>query len=83
MKILKIETISKSLLVIFLILVSCQKDYYLDDLNDALSEIDSLKSQNLTLNNQINQLNQLVNSLNTKNSNIQASFDELNNAYQK
>ena len=82
MKILKIETISKSLLVIFLILVSCQKDYYLDDLNDALSEIDSLKSQNLTLNNQINQLNQLVNSLNTKNSNIQASFDELNNAYQ-
>ena len=82
MRILKTETTSKLFLAIFLIAISCQKDYYLDDLNDALSEVDSLKSQNLTLSNQINQLNTLVNNLNVKNANIQASFDEINNAYQ-
>ena len=82
MRILRTETTSKLFLVIFLIAISCQKDYYLDDLNDALSEVDSLKSQNLTLSNQINQLNTLVNNLNVKNANIQASFDEINNAYQ-
>ena len=82
MRILKTETTSKLFLAIFLISISCQKDYYLDDLNDALSEVDSLKSQNLTLSNQINQLNTLVNNLNVKNANIQASFDEINNAYQ-
>ena len=60
MRILRTETTSKLFLAIFLIAISCQKDYYLDDLNDALSEVDSLKSQNLTLSNQINQLNTLV-----------------------
>lgn len=41
-----------------LILVSCQKDYYLDDLNDALAKIQNLESERSTLLNRIEQLNQ-------------------------
>ncbi len=81
MKILKIEIISKLLPLLFILIFSCQKDYYLDDLNEALDQISNLQSENSLLNTQITQLNSQLNSLNTKNLNLQASYDDLYQAY--
>ncbi len=81
MKTLKIEITNKLLLLLFLLIFSCQKDYYLDDLNEALNQISSLQSQNSLLNTQISQLNSQLNSLSTKNLNLQASYDDLYQAY--
>ena len=81
MKTLKIEITNKLLLLLFLLIFSCQKDYYLDDLNEALNQISSLQSQNSLLNTQISQLNSQLNSLSTKNLNLQASYDGLYQAY--
>ena len=59
------------ILIIVLLFVSCQKDYYLDDLNDALSQVSNLKIENSSLKSQIQQisnqkiqLDNLINDLN-------------------
>lgn len=71
-----------------LIFVSCQKDYYLDDLNNALSQITSLQTENLNLkqqlqqiNNQKQQLEQLISNLNSSNSLLQSELNALNTSY--
>ena len=78
----------KSILIFLLIFVSCQKDYYLDDLNDALSQISSLQIENQNLkqqlqqiNNQKQQLEQQISNLNNQNSSLQSQLTALNNSY--
>jgi uncharacterized protein YlxW (UPF0749 family) len=67
------------ILLFLLIFVSCQKDYYLDDLNDALSQVSNLQIERSTLLNRIEQLNQdklqlenQISQLNTKLSQYQS-----------
>lgn len=78
----------KLILTLLLIFVSCQKDYYLDDLNNALSQITSLQTENLNLkqqlqqiNNQKQQLEQLISNLNSSNSLLQSELNALNTSY--
>ena len=78
----------RTILIIVLLFVSCQKDYYLDDLNDALSQVSSLQSENSSLKSQLQQLNsriqqldQLVSNLNNTNSSLQTELDNLNASY--
>ena len=66
----------KKLLLLTILLVSCQKDYYLADLNEAEALIQSLQSDKNTLNNRINDLNITITSLNQDNSNL---LNDLNN----
>lgn len=77
-----VKLLSKISIVMSLMFLGCQKDYYLDDLNDALSQISSLESRNQILNSQLSQLQSEINNLNTKNSNLQNSYDDLNQLYQ-
>ena len=76
------------ILLFLLIFVSCQKDYYLDDLNDALSQITSLQNEKLYLqqqlqeiNSQKQQLEQQVSNLNNQNNSLQSQLIALNNSY--
>ena len=71
-----------------LIFISCQKDYYLDELNDALSQISSLQIENQNLkqqlqqiNNQKNQLEEQISNLNNQNNSLQSELIALNNSY--
>ena len=72
----------RTILIIVLLFVSCQKDYYLDELNDALSQVSSLQSKNQILNSQILQLQSEINNLNVKSTNLQTNYDQLYQLYQ-
>ena len=72
----------KTILIIVLLFVSCQKDYYLDELNDALSQVSSLQNKNQILNSQILQLQSEINNLNVKSTNLQTNYDQLYQLYQ-
>ncbi len=81
MKIMKIEiTRFKLYFFLFFLIVSCQKDYYLDDLNDALSQVNSLRSEKSQLESQLNQLQTLINDSNNNYNTLQNSYNELQNS---
>ena len=81
MKIMKIEiTRFKLYFFLFFFIVSCQKDYYLDDLNDALSQVNSLRSEKSQLESQLNQLQTLINDSNNNYNTLQNSYNELQNS---
>ena len=77
---MKIEIINKSkflLLSFTLLFLSCQKDYYLDDLNDALAQIQSLQERNTELSNKITELGVVISQKTTENSILQSQYDQL------
>ena len=57
--------------LLFFLIISCQKDYYLDDLNDALSQVNSLRSEKSQLESQLNQLQTLINDSNNNYNTLQ------------
>ena len=77
---MRIEIINKSrllLLAFTLLFFSCQKDYYLDDLNDALAQIQTLQARNVELTNKITELGSVISQKTSENSILQSQYDQL------
>jgi len=77
---LKREIINKSkflLLSFVLLFLSCQKDYYLDDLNDALDQIQSLQARNTELSNKITELGIVISQKTSENNILQSQYNQL------
>ena len=77
---MKIEIINKGNLLLLsftLLFLSCQKDYYLDDLDDALAQIQTLQARNAELSNKITELGSVISQKTSENSILQLQYDQL------
>ena len=82
MRILTIEIIrTKFYFLLLLLITSCQKDYYLDDLNDALDQVNTLRSEKSQLESQLNQIQVLLNQSNNTISQLESAYNQLQTSY--
>ena len=82
MRILTIEiTRVKFYFLLLLLITSCQKDYYLDDLNDALDQVNTLRSEKSQLESQLNQIQALLNQSNNTISQLESAYSHLQTSY--
>ena len=82
MRILTIEiTRTKFYFLLLLLITSCQKDYYLDDLNDALDQVNTLRSEKSQLESQLNQIQVLLNQSNNTISQLESAYNQLQTSY--
>ena len=82
MRILTIEiTRTKFYFLLLLLITSCQKDYYLDDLNDALDQVNTLRSEKSQLESQLNQIQVLLNQSNNTISQLESAYNRLQTSY--
>ena len=71
----------KTIIIALLALTACQKDYYLNDLNEAEALIQTLQGEKNSLSNRINVLNTAITNLNQDNNNLLNDLNDITNNY--